>query len=496
MKSSARKNVIAVLLMILCYVIPIRGKHSKSEAAAAARPNFVILITDDERYDDFTSQFMPKTMRWLADQGLTFNRAYDTTPVCAPSRASIFTGLMAQHHGVLRNGMKLQNTNYEASPKFTKILKENGYFNGMIGKYLNQWDGVPRPGEFDYWVGLAKGGTPRDWYNFKVNINGRWTNIQDEYITDFFLDKANEFLDKAKESKKPFLLYFATTAPHDPATPAKRHENLYAGLPDYRPPSYYEKDLTDKPLWVQHLPWITYGPDGKPDPTVDLVNDTDRARLDEVRSLAAVDEAFNAIFQRLEDEGVLDNTFVLFISDNGHMRGEHWLHSKKIAYEESIHVPMAVRYPPLTQRGGNKTDAIVANIDIAPTIYQVAAITSPPKMDGISLVPVLKEKNGRIRNQLFLEGWPDDHSGGPCSPPWKAIRDDRYIYVEYISNVGARSPCIFDRPDTPELYDRLSDRYQLQNASTDPHYSIIKDGLKKQLDQFSIPKAPAAYPTH
>ena len=481
MKPTVRNQLfIAFLLGMSCF--------TNTQAATPARPNFLILLTDDQRYDSFTPQFMPRTIHWLADQGVSFNRAYITTPLCAPSRASIFTGLLAQHHGILYNEVKIKKSHYEESPKFPRILKEDGYYTGMVGKYLNSWPGMPRRKEFDYWIGLPKGGTPADWYNFRTNVNGHWKTIHDEYITDFFLEKANEFLDKAKLSKKPFLLYFATTAPHDPAIPAKRHENLYSGLPGYRPPSFYEKDLSDKPLWLQKAPWITYGADGKPEPTFDLVYGVDQARLSELRSLAAVDEAIDNLLQRLEDEGLLENTFVLFLSDNGYMWGEHWLRAKKIAYEESIHVPLAVRYPPLIPTGGNKSDAIVANIDIAPTIYEVAGITPSAKMDGVSLVPVLQKKKDDVRTQLLLEGWPDHPSGGPCTPPWKAIKTSRYSYVEYLSNAGTGSPCIFKRPDIPELYDLKMDTFQLQNASNDSHYSSVKNFLKNQLDAFSIPK--------
>lgn len=185
-------------------------------------PELLIIVTDDQRYD--TMEYMPNTQRLIFDQGATFSRGYVTTPFCCPSRASILTGMYAHNHGVYVNEIPLEiGTVAEA-------LYRNGYFTGLVGKYLNSWNGDMRP-EFDYWVSFW-GGTMKHYYDPDLNVNGTWSKHAG-YSTYLFRDYGLEFLDEAARQSRPFFLLYTPNAPHAPFTPAKEDTALYTDLPPY-----------------------------------------------------------------------------------------------------------------------------------------------------------------------------------------------------------------------------------------------------------------------
>jgi arylsulfatase A-like enzyme len=292
------------------------------------------------------------------------------------------------------------------------------------------------------------------------------------------------------------LLYFAPLAPHGPSTPAWRHLNLYSGIQPYRSPSFGEPDISDKPFWLQNAPWIKRDEAGNRQLSPGEIEGIDRRRLAQIRSLAAVDEGIDAMLSFLDRTNRLKNTFVLFLSDNGSYWGEHYLKGKNAPYEESIRVPFAIRYPPLIPPTQSQVDPshLVANIDIAPTVYELAGLTVPPQVRGESLVPLLKNPTTRWRKSLFFEGWPDRPGdiGDPnqCRPPFRAIRDQRFIYVEYQTNKGTGVPCKFTRADRAELYDLIADPYQTENLSGHPSFREIEAELKKEMNQYPKLDAP------
>ena len=218
------------------------------------RPNFLIILTDDQRYDTMGYGVMPVTQATLFDQGATFTHAYDTTPLCAPSRANILTGMYAHNDGVETDQSRL---NY---PNFIYTMQQNGYYTGLVGKYLNSWNGEPRP-EFDDWVAFF-GGSSR-YINPDLNDNGTWSTHQG-YITDILGDYVVKFLDQAATQPRPFILYFAPNAPHELATPDPIDENKLTNLSPWRPPSFNEPDVSAKPQWLQGkllTPRVIHGED-------------------------------------------------------------------------------------------------------------------------------------------------------------------------------------------------------------------------------------------
>jgi N-acetylglucosamine-6-sulfatase len=446
--------------------------------AEKRKPNVLIILTDDQRFDSFNETFMPKTYERIARQGVVFDKAYVTTSLCCPSRASIFSGLLARHHGVARNDTRLKRSNYNTFPTFPEKLRAAGYYTGLVGKYLNSWKGDWRTKEFDYWISFRKG-VLLDWFNYDIIKNDKVIQVTNEYITDKLRNYAIKFLNKARTEEKPFLLYFSAPAPHAPATPHPRHEGLYAGLASHRPPSFNEESISDKPDWLQQLALLS----------PDEINGIDYLRLQELQSLAAVDEAVDDILTYLADAGMLNDTLIIFLSDNGLFWGEHRLTGKDLFYEEASHVPFAIRYPRLVKPASARVDSnnLVSNIDIAPTIYDITGVEPPADLDGTSLVPVIRDPNARWRKYLLMEGWPDsfkgDDSPNRCNPPYTAIRTKRYLYAESHANADTGASCTFAVDDKAELYDLLEDPLQQENVLDDPRYANVRTRMKRLLDR-------------
>ena len=429
---------IAMILLILSGIV---GGCSTNNAP---HPNFLIIITDDQRYD--TMQYMPDTQAGIFDQGVTFSRGYVTTPFCCPSRSSIFTGMYAHNHQVYENNDPL---NIET---VMFALNESGYYTGLVGKYLNSWVGEPRP-EFDSWVAFRSGESA--YKDPELNVDGEW-GIHPGYITYILSDYAIEFLDKASRQPEPFILIFAPNAPHTPTTPAAEDLPLYDQLPEYTAPSLNEEDTSDKPASISNK---------------QLLNEDELKHLDDVRrrqilTLVALDRKIGEILDKLKETGQLDNTVIIFLSDNGLHLGEHRLDVKSSLYEESSHVPFAMRYPALVPTP-YVDDRLVANIDIAPTLYELAGIRIPYRVDGRSLLDLFKP-GGKWRDRILLEAWPPRGF-------WSANHTGRYVYAE-------------TEGDLSEFYDLEVDPYQLDNQIDNPDYQDIIAKMKKQLEKDRKPK--------
>jgi len=434
------KKIVLVALIVLT-LSAVAGGCSVNNAP---RPNFLIIISDDQRYD--TMQYMPNTQAGIFDQGVTFSRGYVTTPFCCPSRSSIFTGMYAHNHLVRENKDPLNIETVIAA------LHENGYYTGLVGKYLNSWVGEPRP-EFDSWVAFRSGESA--YKDPELNVDGEW-GIYPGYITYILSDYAIEFLDKASKQPEPFLLIFAPNAPHTPATPAEEDLPLYDQLPEYSAPSVNEFDLSDKPTSISNKPLLT----------PDELRRMDDKRRREILTLIALDRKIGEILAKLKETGQLDNTVIIYLSDNGLHWGEHRIDSKSTFYEESSHVPFAMRYPALVP-APYMEDRLVGNIDIAPTLYELAGINIPYRVDGKSLLDLF-EPGQKWRDHILLEAWPPRGI-------WSAIHTGRYVYAE-------------TEEDLSEFYDLDVDPYQLNNQIGNPAYQDIIADLKKQLQKDKKPK--------
>ena len=439
------KNIIALsrLAFVVMIILSMTGCQN---LVKDDRPNFLIIVTDDQRYD--TMDYMPNTQQLIFDQGVTFTNGFVTTPLCCPSRSSILTGMYAHNHGVRENEEKLKHTT------FMEIIHENGYYTGLVGKYLNSWKGEPRP-EYDYWVSYFKGETV--YYRPDLNVNGTWVRHgEDQYVTYLLGDYAVEFLDQASRQAKPFILLFTPNAPHHPTTPAVEDENLLTDLAPYRSPSFNETDISDKPEWVAVRPLFTE----------EQIKEIDSYRRDQLLTLISLDRIIARIIEHLGTTGEMDNTMIIFISDNGQFWGEHRFEtSKNRYYEENVHVPFAVRYPPFVPTPYLESK-LVANIDIAPTILDLAGIPIPASVDGESMAKLL-QKDGAWREYLLLEG-------GVLDGSYVGVRSEEYFYGE---NNGY-----------PEFYDMQKDPFQLQNLVNAPEYQGVIAQYKSVMEQLQEPK--------
>ena len=442
-----KKRILKAIQLMIVLGLLLSTNGCRFPLAKDERPNFLIIVTDDQRFD--TMEYMPNTQQLIFDQGVTFSSGYITTPFCCPSRASILTGLYAHNHYVY------VNTNKLLLPTMVEDLHKNGYYTGLVGKYLNSWDGSIRP-EFDYWVSFF-GGTVPHYYDPELNINGDWGK-HEGYMTYIFEDYVKEYLDIATSQRKPFFLLFAPNAPHAPYTPLKEDKVLLTDLAPFRPPSYSEEDISDKPSSIANKPMIDE----------ESANSIDNTRRRQLLTLISLDRSIGAIMEKLEETGELDNTVIIFLSDNGKHWGEHRMDTKSTAYEEVIKVPFAMRYPALIPAPYIE-NGLVANIDIAPTIYELSETRMPDVIDGLSLVNLLSG-NGEWRTKLLLEAWPDRGH-------WTAIHTGQYVYIETVN-------------DTSEFYDLLDDPFELENAINDPQYQSIIAELQAFMESESQPRLP------
>ncbi len=424
---------------------------SPTPVDVAKKPNIILIITDDQRFDD-VDDIMPVTKAEIFDKGLRFDRGYVTTPACCPSRASIFTGMYASGHGVTGNRYVLTKETF-----MEKLYYEAGYYTGHIGKYLNVSTGMPRS-EFNYWVSIAGGSTP--YIDPVLNVNGEWQKTLG-YVTDIFGYHALQFVDRAVDQDSPFLLTVAFNAPHSPATPHFLDKRSFLRMKKNRPPSFNEANKNDKPVWLRRVK--------KRDQK--FIKKMDDFRLRQRQTLKPVDRVMHALLRKLDQNGIRDNTVIIFISDNGVMNGEHGLTSKDTVYEEAIRVPFAILYPEKFKAG--RTDKLVANIDIAPTILELAGLTVPDTINGLSLLNVQDEKS-EWRERLFVEGF---RHIGPRAP-FAAVHTGDYVFVK--NGHDKRGGRVRDK-NRYELYDLVNDPYQLENVARSEDYREIRKSLSTEL---------------
>jgi arylsulfatase A-like enzyme len=449
------------------------------------RPNILFILTDDQRWDTTgathsptAADIMPGTRAELAAKGVEFPQAFMTTPLCCPSRASILTGSYAHRTGVYRNnGSNGGADDFEDESSVATWLQAAGYRTSLLGKYLNGypqlWDPATQPPYvppgWTEWRGLRNVA----FFNYQMvepdGLGGyhlvQYGSAPADYLTDVMREKAKTFISDAVAAGEPFFLYLAFKAPHLPQIPAPRHEGLFQGIPAWRPPSYNEADVSDKPAWIQARPFQD---------SVEL----DQIRVDQLEMLQAVDEAIGGstthgitgVMEHLRTLGVAENTLVVFFADNGWMWGEHRLRAKNNPYEEAIRSPMLVHYPKLAPLP--RTEARFAlNIDLAPTFAELVGVGVPIAHDGQSLVRVLDGTAPAWRADFLTEGWPGNH-------PWATVREAQWKYTEIPVTIGDPGTA-FER----ELYDLLNDPYELQNVASDPQHAPRITAMAARLRQ-------------
>ena len=436
------------------------------------RPNIVFILSDDQRWDttdathslDGSTPVMPGLRGELGGSGVEFNNAFMTTPLCCPSRASILRGQYANITDVYTNtGVKGGADDFgplEAETVAT-LLQAAGYRTGFYGKYMNGYnqlwnDSMHIPVGWTIWNAFRN----VRYFNYDLIENGmavHYGTAEADYSTDVLREKAKQFISDSVALGQPFFLHLSFKAPHGPWEPAPRHVGKFAALPDWRPDSYNEPDVTDKPSWVQNTPQL----DAQEQDALDAI------RIAQLEMLQAVDEAIGGsttygitgIMQHLRNLGIADDTIVVYFSDNGWHWGEHRFQAKNKPYEESIRSPLFIRYPRLAPLP--RLDSRFAlNVDFCPTFVDLALRSTDPQptiaFSGTSLVPLLDGTAASWRTDFLHEGWPAAHV-------WASVRDARWKYIELPVTPGDPGTD-FER----ELYDLQSDPLELNNVAADP----------------------------
>jgi arylsulfatase A-like enzyme len=462
----ARRIILLPLILVLAAVQADSGAR-----LASGRPNIVFILTDDQDLLLHSLDFMPQTRELIAQRGMTFEQDFVPLSLCCPSRSTILTGLYPHNHKIYNNRapgggfVKFQDLGLEETTIAT-ALHAAGYRTALFGKYLNNY---PRKGDETHvppgWDEFASpaAGSPYTERNYTLNENGtlvQYGGDPQDYLTDVVAGKATDFIHRSAGAGTPFFLYLAVYAPHKPATPAQRHANLFPGLKAPRTLSFNEVDVSDKPQKIRKLPRLSAS-------DVDAIDSLYRRR---VQSLQAVDEAVAAVVRTLEATGQIDNTYIVFTSDNGFHMGQHRLKAGKYTpYETDVHMPLFVRGPGIAP--GSSTSLLTSSVDFAPTIAELAGVELPFPVDGRSFAPLLHGKTPAGWRQVILleqfEFMPDtevpdsvleppDPQDGTVSayPSHLGVRMPGLKYVEY--GTGERE--VYDLTHDPDERNNLASR--------------------------------------
>jgi N-acetylglucosamine-6-sulfatase len=506
-RARARAGLAAALALI---AVAAGALAAGAAQGAAIGKNVIFILTDDMTSSELAG--MPNVMSEIAGQGTSFNRAYVSFPLCCPSRATMMSGQYMHNHGVRGNfppqggWPKFQPHESNDLPVW---LHGAGYHNVHIGKYMNGYptaNGIlPVPLGWDEWYGKVSedalyfnyqliektlpGGTPRITFYGDQPL---------DYQTDVFGDRAVDFVKDHPVSQEPFLLDLWFNSPHGPFDPAPRDLFRLAGAPLPRLPAFNEKDITDKPRWFQRQARKRLS-----GAQIKLI-DNERRRAQE--QLLSVDESVGELIQALRGEGILDDTYIIFSSDNGFFRGEHRIASGKyLPYDPSSRVPLLIRGPGIP--AGGVSHELVWNGDITQTILQIARGSDDPALDGRSLLSFADNPELRSTRPILLEG--DTGAGGTevesaqtsaararearvgvlgkrgvrnleqepnaiksatteGAPAYRSIRTDRYEYTVYANG-------------QTELYDMWRDPAQLRSLARDPRYRYVRKWLYNAL---------------
>ena len=447
-------------------------------------PNVVLVVVDDLRFDEFGagghSYVQTPNIDRLAREGVTFTRMFHATPLCSPNRASILTGEYAARHAVYNN-VSRSKASYSLRT-MARHLQAAGYETAHVGKWHMGDDPRPRPG-YDYWVSFPGQGkiiNPEFWED------GRLHEVQG-YITDLLTDRAAAFL-RARNRSKPFFLYLGHKAIHPDVqqrndasldltggvhyVAAPRHAGRYAGANFKRAPSASgpipnrpKSKMIDHILALQAAEPVQKAYGSMMDPGTSEQTIRERAEM-----LLSVDDSVGTLLDLLSREGDLDNTVVIFTSDNGFFFGEHGLSvERRLPYEESIRMPVLLRYPPLAKAGA-KVPELGSSTDIAPTILDIAGLGVPDHMQGRSLKVALDGIHTAHGRQGILTEYYSDDEPMPwlLDADYKSIRTERYKYVHWLQY-----------PQFDELYDLEADPYEMRNLYGTNH--ALETRLRREL---------------
>ena len=435
--------------------------HRAAPEEAAAKPNVVVLMTDDQTLEQMSA--LPRTRKLIGTQGVKFKRFYVTDPLCCPSRATFLTGQYAHNTGVISNGGPNALEALDESKTLGTWLQQAGYRTAFVGKYLNDYgldDPERVPPGWREWRAMLEP-TTQSYFDFELNEDGvitHYGSAPDDYKTRVVGHLAVGAIRRAARGDRPLFLYVGVNAPHAPSTPAPRDAGTLAGVKAPRTPAFDEQDLSDKPSFLRDRPPLS------PQAIARIDSRNERA----LESLAEVDRQIARIVDELREQEELGNTYLVFTSDNGYLDGEHRIEfGKLLAYEPAAQVPLLIRGPGIP--AGETSDALVGNVDLAPTIAQLASAKPDLTVDGHSLISLARNPDRSSDRALLLESLVRDRSTY-YGYPYAAIRSGHFLYVEYETG-------------DEELYNLNKDPYELESLADDPAFAAKKEALATALAQ-------------
>ena len=438
-----------ILAVAVVFVSAKSALAAEGETEKGRRPNFIFILTDDQRWDALSvvqkEQGEKARFPWLktpnldklAEEGVRFRNAFVVNSLCAPSRASFLTGQYGYQNGIRDNKTDFPVNNITHA----SVLRSAGYTTGYIGKWHMGKQSGQRPG-FDYSASFVSQGK---YFDCPVEINGKSTETKG-WVDDVSTDFALGFLQKNKD--KPFLLAVGFKTTHGPFTPPPRHEKTYEGeqfrtVPNVGLSAVYHEGVGDR---------RKVAPGGPPN-------------LGYFRCITAMDENVGKILGELDKLGLTENTVVVLAGDNGYYLGEHGLGDKRSAYDESLRIPMLLRYPKMGLKG-KLVDQMVLNIDLAPTFIDLAGAEVPKTMQGRSWKSLLEGSTADWRKEYYYEYFAEKEYG---SPHVRAIRTEWAKLIKYPNH-----------DEWTELFDLSADPYETKNLINDPAHAELRQKLESE----------------
>ena len=466
-----RMGMAWLLVASIAGVLLVRSARAASDDV---RPNVLVILTDDMRWDAFGAVqreqadkalfpwFRTPHLDRLAAEGCRFSSAFVTTSLCSPSRASLISGRYAHRHGVRNNF-----TDYPADlPGYPRRLQQAGWETAYVGKWhMGEDDDAVRPG-FDYWMSHKGQG---NYHDNEFNVDGE-RRVIPGYYTTVVTDAAVEWM--ARPHDRPWLLVVGHKAPHGgPIVPEAKYARAFDDLPVVKPANAESWRAADgKPAWLERSYPTWHGLGGP----LYGQKEYDRFVRAYLGCIASVDESVGRLLARLEESGRLDDTIVIFTSDNGFALGEHGRVDKRTAYEASIRVPLLVRYP-RRATPGRVAGQMVLSLDLAPSILDLCGLAPLPDADGRSWASLLAEDAGEWRTSFLYQY--DYERQFPYTPNVRAVRTDRWKFIRYPHGDGG--------PDrqAAELYDLRADPLETENLAADPAHSAERRTLAAELER-------------
>jgi arylsulfatase A-like enzyme len=451
-----RNQSVKVLFILVMVGITFHFFTDIVQAASKKKPNIVFIMSDDHRWNHMGFMGHPwiqtPNLDRMAEEGVVFNNAFCTTSLCSPSRASFVTGQYAHKHGVINNLIPWDNKNVTV----LELIKKGGYKTAFIGKWhmpgsLPKLRGVDRYISFNVKTGQGQ------YFDCPLIIDGVETQRKGKYLNEDLTDFAIEFINQEKDN--PFCLYLCHKAPHGPFKPPPELKALYK-----------DENIDHLPKWAHRYAGMCDG-----EMYGGVLWNVEAQYKKYCRLITSVDQQVGRVIDELERLGIADNTIVIYSTDNGYFFGDKGHFDKRWAYEPALRIPFIVKYPQGIKDPGSRSDAMVLNVDLAPTLLDLVGLPIPATMDGKSILPLLNDHSASLRDAFHYEFFKD-------FPPYTvpgidAVRTSEYLYIEY--NESRMKP---------ELYDVKKDSKNINNLMGTPEGAKVLTGLKNLLETYKAEK--------